>query len=69
MTYTVDKNVPYRGRPARYPFASMDVGDSFLVTDAAWLNARTCAYSYGRRHNMKFKSKAEGRHLRIWRIS
>jgi hypothetical protein len=53
------------GRPRRYPFDKMLVGDSF-VTDLQ--STASAAHSYGKGHNMKFASRKEGKKFRIWLI-
>lgn len=58
-----------KGKPnptnAVYPFAKMEVGDSFTTSRPT---ARHAAYNFGRRHGMKFKSQANGSEIRIWRV-
>lgn len=74
---SIDKGIPVpknnRGRPAKYPFASMDIGDSF-VSDGDGSNTSGCkaynaARQYGRAHGMKFSGRKEGEgKVRIWRV-
>lgn len=69
MTYKIDKHVPAPkttgGRHTKYPFASMSKGDSFFSPTKS---ATAAAYSYGKRHGMKFISAVEDRGCRIWRV-
>lgn len=67
----VDKSVPYPGRrrSKRFPFESMEVGDSFL-TDTS---SKSLIYFHMRRHAPKrFISRTvrepSGFGLRVWRI-
>lgn len=51
-----------------YPYAEMDVGDSFVVPVLAYrkvLNANTRA---GKRLGWKFSARKEGEYLRVWRV-
>jgi hypothetical protein len=86
MSIAIDKNIPApagtRGRPARYPFADMEVGDSFAVplagetwgkgtSDKAVSRLSNASNSFGKRNNWKFVTrsrKAEGV-VRCWRIA
>ena len=60
------------GRPPKYPFAIMEVGDSFMIPslDAKKIrSARTAATLYGRNHKKKFISRKQENGLRVWRIA
>lgn len=68
---TLDKSVPYPGprRSKRFPFESMEVGDSFL-TDIA---SKSIIYFHMKRYAPKrFVSRTvretSGSGLRVWRI-
>ena len=54
-----------RGRPHKYPFAQMEIGDSFDAKRvAAW-----SAMGYGKRHDMEFAERKIGKNkIRIWRV-
>lgn len=60
---TIEKDVPL---PAKYPFAAMEVGDSFTTNNHT---AVAAASSYGRRNGMKFASRKNGSGYRIWRVA
>lgn len=62
----IDKNIPY---PVKYPFADMEVGDSFLVPALVKRSAVTVyAGRYGKEHGMKFTVRVmPDRTLRCWR--
>jgi hypothetical protein len=60
----VVSNVPYNYKPW-WPFGKMEVGDSFLMPDAALkLKCATAASWFGKRHNKKFSIRGR----RCWRI-
>jgi len=56
------------GRPEKYPWASMGVGDSFFVDGVTRLTVRSAAYAAGKRHGMKFACRTVEGGTRIWRI-
>lgn len=69
--------IPKVGRPGRYPFGTMEVGDSFptgaedVITASNGTTAsRACkaAHSWGRPRNKRFASRREGDGFRIWRV-
>lgn len=64
----IDKNVPL---PRRFPFADMQVGDSFAVPPDVKRPAVTvAAMRYGRKHGMKFTIRlTPDRSLRCWRVA
>lgn len=69
----VQKNIPIpikKGRPAKYPFSSMSVGDSFEVNGAPKNTVLNSAISWCSRHNKKakFSIRFEDGKTRIWRI-
>lgn len=73
MTFNIEKNIPLttdgRGAHGGYPFASMEVGDSFYVTgDDRFTKARYAASSFGRYHKKKFTARADHNGGRIWRV-
>lgn len=74
MQISIDKSVPIpadagrRGNAAKYPFKSMNVGDSFFAEGNAKTIA-TAAHSHGLRRQQKFVVRTEGSGARVWRIS
>lgn len=73
MTLRIEKNIPIPPR-ARFPFAELEVGDSFLVpADQVNWNGRTSmvarvANTTGRRLNRKFVCRTNpDRSVRVWR--
>jgi hypothetical protein len=63
----VEKNVPL---PVTYPFAKMDVGDSFAIPpDSRRETVAVAALRYGRKHGMKFVVRLmPDRSYRCWRL-
>ena len=69
--FVIEKNIPLpqkRRRPSRYPFADMNVGDSFLTSNTS---VRGSMIAYAKRHKsmgLRFiaETQADGR-IRVWR--
>ena len=70
--FKIEKDIPLpperRGRRARYPFASMNPGESFLVADASeQLEAiRRAAHGYGQRSGKRFMVRLVSEGVRVW---
>jgi len=73
----IDKGVPMppkekakRSAGNKYPFAIMDVTDSFRIDGDLKIKNTVCtsASQFGKRHNMKFAVRKEDKGWRIWRI-
>lgn len=66
--FKVEKGLRIPAARARYPFAEMAVGDSFLVpqTRAHW--ARSAAQHWGAEHGVKFTTRSVNGGVRIWRV-
>ena len=73
MSIEVENAVPIppsRRLPTKYPFAKMQIGDSFLVkgTENECVAARNAAWNYASRHKVRFTSRIiNGMGIRIWR--
>jgi hypothetical protein len=74
--YQIEKNVPLplrpkQGRPAKYPFATMSVGDSFFVSIGGVVETsfRNVAAQAGKRLGRKFSVKKNHDGFRVWRVS
>ena len=72
MDYEIEKDVevPIVGLRHKYPFNQMEVGDSFLFKgDSLGKDAvKAAAYTYGRRHDMKFIVRdISSTSCRIWK--
>lgn len=73
--YNIDKNVQMslktelKVRPRKYPFAEMDVGDSFQITPEEREKVRTACYNEGIRKKKLFKvGKDMDGNIRCWRL-
>jgi len=63
--YKIEKDVPVPTRCRRgiYPFAKMEIGDSFFTEKGT-----SCATHFGKKYNKKFIVRKEKDGFRIWRI-
>jgi hypothetical protein len=71
--YTVDKSVPIPKirQGTVYPFAEMEVGDSFFVPvqePSKASSIRACASAYGKKNNVVFSCKQVEGGVRVWRV-
>jgi hypothetical protein len=80
MNYKIDKGIPLpdRGTVSKYPFAEMEVGDSFVVSDNEQTSIISAANSFGKKFDprRKFVSRkitdTSGKYnhtIRIWRVA
>jgi hypothetical protein len=62
---------PYTGKPHKYPFGKMSVGDCFHVPIDISKSARIAAINYGHRNGAKFAGRLDRERgvVRIWRIA
>ena len=73
----VDKNVPIPprergwegGQAPKYPWATMEIGDSFYVPGATQKNMSGPIFHAMQRTGRKFISRKEGDGVRVWRIA
>ncbi len=70
----VEKNIRIpetsaKGRPSIYPFATMDVGDSFFLDGKAVASISPVAASHGQKYGKKFTCRTVEGGVRVWRIS
>jgi hypothetical protein len=73
VKYNIEKNIPQpkerRGRASEFPFAQMDLGDSFLAPDSNLRAMQQNGYHWGKKLGRKFTSaKVEGG-VRVWRVA
>jgi hypothetical protein len=62
----IDSNVPM---PSKFPFAQMQVGDSFLIpADVKRTAVNVAAMRYGKKHRVKFTVRGTTEGYRCWRI-
>jgi hypothetical protein len=74
--YEIEKNIPVPPPRSRstYPFADMEIDDSFFVPcepDAVRNTERRVSASaaqYGRRHSTKYATRREEDGVRVWRV-
>ena len=68
----IEKNVPVpKTRGSKYPFAQMEVGDSFYEPSRQTTHLVSASYTFRRRHNLldwKFVARKENYGARIWRV-
>lgn len=73
MTYTIRKGVappPGRGYAYKYPFADMEVGDSFTIEEDAVGSVRRAAYTYTTRNRGIYRvRKGEDGLWACWRLA
>ena len=70
--YKIEKNIPIPPegytRRGPYPFARMEVGDSFLVPFADMITVRCAAGNYAKKYGAVFWTRfIEGQGVRVWR--
>jgi hypothetical protein len=74
-TPTIDKHIPLPkpvgvGSPSKYPYRSMNVGDSFLYPKGVGIvAARSSANHAASRTNWKFSLRQTEQGIRCWRIA
>lgn len=70
MTYEIEKNLPMppiKGG-TKYPWASLNVGDSFLVGFDKGASVRSGVTYAGKKLKRKFICRKEETGYRVWRI-
>lgn len=68
--FEIERGIPVspREKRARYPFAEMEVGDSFFSSKNID-RIRSAAHAYGKYQNMKFQTAIVDNGIRVWRIA
>ena len=71
--FVVEHNIPVptssgKGRPSKYPWAVMKVGDSFFVPGIKTVQIAGVAQSQARNHGTKWTTRAVNGGARVWRI-
>jgi len=68
----IEKGIPIpndgRGRPSRYPWTTMDVGDSFFIPGKTAHDFSGIASGAGFRTGRKFTTRTVEGGVRVWRI-
>jgi hypothetical protein len=68
--FKIEKGIPAPKSRAAYPFADMEVGDSFFIPGMKTSAEISSAISYRRlRHGEKYRSQAVDGGLRVWRVA
>lgn len=69
----IEKGVPLpsdeRGRAAKYPWAEMEIGDSFFLKDGSSSSISGAASNAGKRLGFKFSTREMDDGVRVWRIA
>lgn len=63
--------VPTSGRYSKYPFAGMQVGDSFFVpegTSKKMSSIHSLCNQYGKKHGGVYKARRVDGGMRVWRV-
>lgn len=71
VRYKIDVCVPLVGKPSitrNYPFAQMEVGDSFFVPEDEAMSLPSSASRFGTRCGVRFTIQVWGSGYRCWRI-
>lgn len=74
MTYEVRSNVELpkaagRGRAGSvYPFAEMNPGDSFVVTDKTARTVRSAVAAFQKKYDVKFAVRTTPDGIGVWRV-
>lgn len=63
----IDKDIPLPSR-ARYPFAELEVGDSFTVPMDRAHSCRNRACVHAGKTGRKYTTRRQGDVLRVWRV-
>lgn len=56
------------GKPPKYPWREMEVGDSFFVPNMNTADFGGGASTAGKRLGKKFSCRREGNGVRVWRV-
>lgn len=68
--FKIEKGIPAPAKRGKYPFAEMEVGDSFLVPGAATSAEISSAVSYRKnRYQEQYICRSVDGGLRVWRIA
>ena len=69
ISIDVQKGVPMPVDRKRYPYAEMDIGDSFFVHGGGIQNVCNQNYRVGKKLGMTFIARKEGDGVRVWRTA
>lgn len=73
--YKIEKRIPIpariyggAGRPEKYPWGSLRVGESFFVGDRSIQTVSSAAGFAAERHNAKYTCRTVDGGVRVWRV-
>ena len=70
LAFPIEKDVPmYRAKSEKYPWRSMELGDSFFIPDKTSKHLGSAALAAGKRHGRKFSVRTVDGGVRIWRVT
>lgn len=71
LFFKIEKGVKFPSKTCdkrlKYPFNLMEVGDSFVVSEADKRSVTTTSHNYGARHGKKFSIRTTNNVTRVWR--
>ena len=70
--FQIESNVPVpvkRGKPSKYPFAQMAVGDSFFAAGVSRGRVGASAWTASKKYGHRYTTQAERDGTRVWRIA
>jgi len=65
----VEMSVPLPEGKKRYPYASMEIGDSFFVVEGKLQVVCNANYRASKRLGMQFIARKEAEGVRVWRTT
>ncbi len=68
-SYVIEKGIPAPSARGKYPFAQMEVGDSFFVPDKTTATFGGVLSHARKRTGFGFVMRSENGGLRVWRVS
>jgi len=67
VSIKIEKGIPVPPVRGVWPFGEMEVGDSFLIPAGREKAGKASAWTYGKKHGMRFAVRTEKKGTRIWR--
>lgn len=71
MSFAIDSHIPVPTQQSscKYPYGSLEVGQSFLAADGNASSIRSGASQFGKRNNKKFRVSKTREGIRVWRTA
>lgn len=69
ISLDVEKHIPLPAERKRYPYASMDIGDSFFVQAGKMQVVCNANYRASKKLGFKFIARCEPEGVRVWRVN